>query len=92
MSNLKMYFRIIPVLLILCSLINTSQIVNKLWNWDSLGKIHSMKFISERDILLSSSRGVFSKINVNGDVAWKKNLIYQNELEVDSIGQCNLFI
>jgi hypothetical protein len=91
MSNSSMYLRSFKILLLLVTLsamVSSSQIVNKLWKLDSIGKINDLKFINDRDILLSSSRGVFSKLNVNGDILWKKNLIYENELELDSIGEC----
>jgi hypothetical protein len=81
-------FKILLLLVTLSAMVSSSQIVNKLWKLDSIGKINDLKFINDRDILLSNSRGVFSKINVNGDILWKKNLIYDNELELDSIGEC----
>ncbi len=82
--------KILLLITVLSTMINCSQIVNKLWKLDSIGKVHDLKFIDEREILVSSVRGVFSKINFNGDILWKKNMIYENELELDSIRECKI--
>ena len=78
------------ILLILCSVAFQSPISTPLFNIDLAGEPFSVNFLSEREILTSSTRGLISKIDLNsGDVIYRKNLVYPMRLSMQSEEKCN---
>lgn len=67
--------------------------VSNLWSKELLGKPYRVKYTSQDEILISTTKGIVSKISTDyGEVLWKKNLIYNTNLELDGKGQCNFNI
>jgi hypothetical protein len=65
--------------------------VSNLWSKEFLGKPYSVRYTAADQILISTTRGIVSKLNADdGEVSWRKNLIYNTNLEVDGKGQCKL--
>jgi hypothetical protein len=53
-----------------------------------IGRPYGFKYINDNEFLLSTNRGVISKINNSGEVQWKRNMIYKSEIDLDNSGQC----
>jgi hypothetical protein len=84
---MKYTFGIILTLNILS--IFTSQIATNLWTKEFLGKPHSIRFANSEELILSTTKGIISKINANtGEEIWKKNMIYDTKYELESNIQC----
>ncbi len=84
-------------LLLLCAFscmitISSLQTHSNLWAKEMLGTPNKVNFVNKNEFLLASNRGLISKIDKNGNIQWKKNLIYESEFELDSFGLCKLFI
>jgi hypothetical protein len=76
-------------LIIICASFITCQISANLWTHEMLGSPKNLKFVNANEFLLASERAVISKINLNAEVQWKKNMIYKSEYDIDSAGLCN---
>lgn len=64
--------------------------VSNLWSKELLGKPYRVKYTSEDEILISTTKGIVSKLSTEyGEVLWRKNMIYNTNLELDGKGQCN---
>lgn len=67
--------------------------VSNLWSKEFLGKPYSVRYTDSNQIFISTTNGMISKLRSdNGEVAWRKNFIYNTNLEVDSIGECNIIV
>ncbi len=67
--------------------------VSNLWTKEFLGKPYDVRYIDSDQILISTNRGIISKLNAdNGEVSWRKNMIYNTKFEVDGKGQCILYL
>lgn len=89
MSNVKFNLKFIFSLILLVSLTNSNGIVSNLWSLQYVGEPNSLKFINSKEFLISSNRGIIQKLNLNGEIEWKKNLIYKTDLELDTLLDCN---
>lgn len=87
MKNLKFFLFFI----FLISLVSASSISNMLWKKEFLGEVSSVSFMSEAELIISSKRGIISKINYsNSEVEWRKNMIYNTEYAIETLGECNI--
>ncbi len=90
MSKIKSDTKII-FLFVIIGLVSSSQFTTNLWNLELIGKPFSFKFVTENEILTTSTRGVVSKVNAsNGEIMWKKNMFYRNEIDLISNAHCKL--
>jgi len=70
----------------------SNNIITNLWTKEFLGKPYDVRYVDSDQILLSTNIGIISKLNADdGEVLWRKNMIYNTKFEVDGKGQCKLF-
>lgn len=68
-------------------------ISSNLFNIDLLGIPTSVNFINEKELLISSSKGLVTKVDLNsGKIMWRKNMIYPVSLKLSTVDKCNLFV
>lgn len=92
---MKIKFSIIAFtfLIILLNGSESSLINSELWNKELIGAGHSYNFVNENELLLTTERGVITRLDLSrGSAVWKKNMIYQDIFELETIDQCKYII
>ncbi len=70
----------------------TNPIATSLFNKELLGEPLSVNFLSDQELLISSVKGLVSKINLErGQTIWRKNLMYPTKLNLKSEDKCKVF-
>ena len=81
-------FLIIYTICVLSVITFQNPISSNLFNKDLIGEPTSVNFLSEKEILISSLKGLISKVELqSGEIIWKKNLIYPIKLQLKSEGK-----
>jgi hypothetical protein len=69
-----------------------NPIATSLFNKELLGEPLSVNFLSNQEVLVSSVKGLVSKINLlQGETIWRKNLIYPTKLNIKSEEKCKVY-
>jgi hypothetical protein len=83
-------------LVLLSCLVNialTNPIATSLFNKELLGEPFSVNFLSDQEVLVSSVKGLVSKISLQrGETIWRKNLMYPTKLNLKSEEKCIVFL
>ena len=81
------------VLIVLCSLTIQSPISTQLFNLNLIGEPFSVNFLSDTEIMTSSTKGLVAKVDLKtGNVKYLKNMLYSMKFNMQSEGICNLKI